>query len=80
MPFIFICYRYSDRLKTFVAAQKEMRAEESESKFFMVTQPLRASNRFSLQGTKAFESVAGGEALDRIQPPPIGHADILDRA
>jgi len=61
-----MCYQYSNCLKTFAAAQKEMRAEESKSKFFMVTQPLRVSNRFSLQGTKAFESVAGGEALDRI--------------
>ena len=38
-----MCYRYSNRLNTFVAAQKEMRDEESESRFFMVTQPLGVS-------------------------------------
>jgi len=75
-----MCYRYSNSLKTFAAAQKEMRAEESKSNFFMVTQPLRVSNRSSLEGTKAFESVAGSEAVGRIQNPPIGQADILDRA
>jgi len=35
-----MCYRYSNHLKTFAAAQKEMGAEESKSNFFVVTQPL----------------------------------------